>query len=59
MASIVDSVKNISLNGSSDAANGGEVVNVRSICCVGAGYVGTFIPSSHRLRCPARSPTGL
>lgn len=37
-ASVVDSVKGLSLNGP-DATNG-EVVKVRSICCVGAGYVG-------------------
>lgn len=38
MAAIVDSVKGLSLNGSAKAT--GEVVKIRNICCVGAGYVG-------------------
>lgn len=41
-ASVIDSVKSLSLNGSSEKPN--EVLNgdvsVRTICCVGAGYVG-------------------
>ena len=39
---VVDSVKKLGLNGASEHTNGafsGEV-KVRTICCVGAGYVG-------------------
>lgn len=39
---VVDSVEKLGLNGTSKHANGafnGEV-KVRTICCVGAGYVG-------------------
>ncbi|KAM0246894.1 hypothetical protein ACHAQJ_010052 [Trichoderma viride] len=36
---IVDSVKELSLNGSVKAVNGDKIV-IRNICCVGAGYVG-------------------
>ncbi len=41
---VVDSVSKLGLNGSSEHTNGtfnGDV-KVRTICCVGAGYVGTF-----------------
>ncbi|KAF7561961.1 hypothetical protein G7046_g2185 [Stylonectria norvegica] len=42
MASILDSVKNLSLNGSekTNGANANGDIVVRNICCVGAGYVG-------------------
>lgn len=41
--SIVDSVKSLGLNGSTDETNGTlpDVV-VKNICCVGAGYVGEW-----------------
>ncbi|KAL6699625.1 nucleotide sugar dehydrogenase [Trichoderma pleuroticola] len=39
MASVVDSVKTLSLNGSVKEVNGDKIA-IRNICCVGAGYVG-------------------
>lgn len=39
MASFVDSVKTLSLNGSVKEVNGDKIA-IRNICCVGAGYVG-------------------
>ncbi|EHK26973.1 uncharacterized protein TRIVIDRAFT_79475 [Trichoderma virens Gv29-8] len=39
MASVVDSVKTLSLNGSLKEVNGDKIA-IRNICCVGAGYVG-------------------
>ncbi|KAL7914109.1 nucleotide sugar dehydrogenase [Trichoderma velutinum] len=39
MASVVDAVKNLSLNGSVKEVNGDKIA-IRNICCVGAGYVG-------------------
>lgn len=43
---VVDSVKKLSLNGSSEHTNGVVPAGfkVRTICCVGAGYVGMFCP---------------
>lgn len=40
---VVDSVKKLGLNGSSEHTNGviKDDFKVRTICCVGAGYVGT------------------
>ncbi|KKP07455.1 UDPglucose 6-dehydrogenase [Trichoderma harzianum] len=39
MASLLDSVKSLSLNGSVKEVNGDKIA-IRNICCVGAGYVG-------------------
>jgi hypothetical protein len=42
---VMDSVKSLGLNGSSEKPNGqfaGDI-KIRNICCVGAGYVGTFL----------------
>ncbi|KAL6819056.1 nucleotide sugar dehydrogenase [Trichoderma camerunense] len=39
MASLLDSVKTLSLNGSVKEVNGDKIA-IRNICCVGAGYVG-------------------
>ncbi|CAM1510858.1 Fc.00g083710.m01.CDS01 [Cosmosporella sp. VM-42] len=40
-SSIIDSVKGLGLNGSTEQANGAlKDIVVRNICCVGAGYVG-------------------
>ncbi|KAL7955786.1 nucleotide sugar dehydrogenase [Trichoderma compactum] len=39
MASVVDAVKTLSLNGSAKEVNGDKIA-IRNICCVGAGYVG-------------------
>lgn len=36
---ILDSVQQLSLNGSASQANG-DKITIRNICCVGAGYVG-------------------
>lgn len=41
MAGLVDSVKNLGLNGSTNGAP--KAYNVRKICCVGAGYVGMLL----------------
>lgn len=40
---VVDSVKKLGLNGTSEHTNGviKDDFKVRTICCVGAGYVGT------------------
>jgi hypothetical protein len=45
-SSIVDSVKSLGLNGSTEHTNGalnGDI-KIRNICCVGAGYVGMYDP---------------
>lgn len=41
---VVDSVKKLGLNGSPEHTNGviKDGFKVRTICCVGAGYVGMF-----------------
>ncbi|KAK4078209.1 uncharacterized protein Triagg1_3225 [Trichoderma aggressivum f. europaeum] len=39
MASVIDAVKTLSLNGSAKEVNGDKIA-IRNICCVGAGYVG-------------------
>ncbi|KAL6803217.1 nucleotide sugar dehydrogenase [Trichoderma sp. SZMC 28013] len=39
MASVIDAVKTLSLNGSVKEVNGDKIA-IRNICCVGAGYVG-------------------
>ncbi|KAL7936402.1 nucleotide sugar dehydrogenase [Trichoderma chlorosporum] len=39
MASVIDAVKSLSLNGSVKEVNG-DKLTIRNICCVGAGYVG-------------------
>ncbi|PTB50735.1 hypothetical protein M431DRAFT_511653 [Trichoderma harzianum CBS 226.95] len=57
MASLLDSVKTLSLNGSVKEVNGDKIA-IRNICCVGAGYVGMsplrlvyLSVSVDRLRC--------
>lgn len=48
-SSVVDSVKNLALNGSSNT--NGDVAKIRNICCVGAGYVGKSPAQFSPVRC--------